>query len=94
MNAVADSPGSFEDHAWGTRLSPTPIVVDYDSEIMALTLVVATVDLQQIPRLYSAVETGSVFGLLHPAGRGKLSEVVGFGQIAGRNAASERPWET
>jgi len=44
-----------------------------------------------IPRLYSAGELGSIFGFLYPASGGNVSELIVFGQIAGRNAAGERP---
>lgn len=44
-----------------------------------------------IPRLYSAGELGSIFGFLYPASGGNVSELIVFGQIAGRNAAAERP---
>jgi succinate dehydrogenase/fumarate reductase flavoprotein subunit len=44
-----------------------------------------------IPRLYSAGELGSIFGMLYPGGGGNLSECVAFGRIAGENASQERP---
>ena len=43
-----------------------------------------------IPRLYSAGELGSIFGMLYPGGGGNLSECVVFGRIAGENACRER----
>lgn len=45
-----------------------------------------------IPRLYVAGELGSFWGFLCPGG-GNISEAIAFGQIAGKNAASEKPWE-
>ena len=47
-----------------------------------------------IPRLFSAGELGSIFGFLYPASGGNLSELIAFGQIAGKNAAAERPRES
>ena len=47
-------------------------------------------DLSFIPRLYSAGELGSVFGLLYQ-GAGNLGECLAFGRIAGREAAMEEP---
>jgi len=44
-----------------------------------------------IRRLYSAGELGSIFGFLYPASGGNVSELIVFGQIAGKNAAAERP---
>jgi succinate dehydrogenase/fumarate reductase flavoprotein subunit len=41
-----------------------------------------------IPRLYSAGELGSLFGLLYQ-GAGNLGECLAFGRIAGREAAKE-----
>jgi succinate dehydrogenase/fumarate reductase flavoprotein subunit len=43
-----------------------------------------------IPRLYSAGELGSLFGLLYQ-GAGNLGECLAFGRIAGREAANETP---
>jgi succinate dehydrogenase/fumarate reductase flavoprotein subunit len=43
-----------------------------------------------IPRLYSAGELGSIWGSLYP-GAGNVCECLVFGQIAGRNAAAEKP---
>ena len=43
-----------------------------------------------IPRLYAAGELGSLFGWLYEAGGG-LAECLVFGQIAGSNAAAEKP---
>lgn len=42
-----------------------------------------------IPRLYSAGELGSVYGMLYPSGGGNIAECLAFGRIAGRNVASE-----
>jgi succinate dehydrogenase/fumarate reductase flavoprotein subunit len=46
---------------------------------------------QPIPRLYAAGELGSIWGYLYQ-GACNISEALVFGQIAGRNAASEKPW--
>jgi len=43
-----------------------------------------------IPRLYSAGEFGSLWGLLYEGG-GNIAECLAFGRIAGRNAATEKP---
>jgi len=48
-------------------------------------------DGQPIPRLYSAGELGSVYGLLYQ-GSGNLGECLAFGRIAGRQAAGEKLW--
>ncbi len=48
-------------------------------------------DGRSIPRLYSAGELGSLFGLLYQ-GAGNLGECLAFGRIAGREAAKERAW--
>lgn len=44
-----------------------------------------------IPRLYSAGELGSIYGMLYPSGGGNLAECVAFGRIAGEHASAERP---
>lgn len=44
-----------------------------------------------IPRLYSAGEFGSVYGMLYPSGGGNIAECMAFGRIAGRNVAAETP---
>ena len=44
-----------------------------------------------IPRLYSAGELGSIYGDCYNGG-GNIGECMAFGQIAGRNAAAEKPW--
>ncbi|MBS7542967.1 FAD-dependent oxidoreductase [Ancylobacter oerskovii] len=44
-----------------------------------------------IPRLYEAGEIGSIWGFLY-LGAGNLAECFVTGRIAGREAASERPW--
>ena len=46
---------------------------------------------QPIPRLYAAGELGSIWGYLYQ-GACNISEALVFGQIAGRNAAMEKPW--
>ncbi len=46
---------------------------------------------EPIPRLYSAGELGSFWGLLYEGG-GNIAECLAFGRIAGRNAAAENPW--
>jgi succinate dehydrogenase/fumarate reductase flavoprotein subunit len=44
-----------------------------------------------IPRLYSAGELGSMWGMIYQ-GAGNIAECLVFGRIAGRNVAGERPW--
>lgn len=44
-----------------------------------------------IPRLYSAGELGSIYSYLYQ-GTGNIGECLGFGRIAGRNAASQKAW--
>ncbi len=44
-----------------------------------------------IPRLYSAGELGSIYSY-HYQGGGNIAECIVFGQIAGENAAAEKPW--
>ncbi len=44
-----------------------------------------------IPRLYSSGELGSIYAYLYQ-GTGNIGECQGFGLIAGRNAAAEKPW--
>lgn len=46
---------------------------------------------ETIPRLYSAGEIGSMWGVIYQ-GAGNNAESIVFGQIAGRNAAAEKPW--
>ena len=48
-------------------------------------------DGKPVPRLYSAGELGSIYGMLYPAGGGNLAECFAFGRIAGENASSESP---
>ncbi len=43
---------------------------------------------QPIPRLYSAGELGSMWGLIYQ-GAGNIAECLAFGRIAGKNAANE-----
>jgi hypothetical protein len=45
---------------------------------------------QPIPRLYSAGELGSMWGLIYQ-GSGNIAECFVFGRIAGKNAAREKP---
>jgi succinate dehydrogenase/fumarate reductase flavoprotein subunit len=45
-----------------------------------------------IPRLYAAGELGSFFGHLYQGGS-NFPEAFAFGKIAGKNAASEIPWD-
>ncbi len=47
---------------------------------------------QPIPRLYSAGELGSMWGIIYQ-GSGNIGECIVFGRIAGRNAAGEKPWK-
>jgi succinate dehydrogenase/fumarate reductase flavoprotein subunit len=49
------------------------------------------VDGNPIPRLYSGGEMGSFWGWMYNGG-GNNAEALSTGQIAGRNAAAERPW--
>ena len=44
-----------------------------------------------IPRLYAAGELGSIWGYLYQ-GACNIGESLVFGQIAGKNAAAEKPW--
>jgi succinate dehydrogenase/fumarate reductase flavoprotein subunit len=44
-----------------------------------------------VPRLYSAGELGSIYGMLYPSGGGNLAECIAFGRIAGENASGEKP---
>jgi succinate dehydrogenase/fumarate reductase flavoprotein subunit len=44
-----------------------------------------------IPRLYSAGELGSMWGMVFQ-GASNIAECIVFGQIAGRNAAAEKSW--
>ena len=48
-------------------------------------------DGSEIPRLYSAGEIGSIYGMLYPSGGGNLAECIAFGRIAGENASENRP---
>ncbi|MGA2200073.1 MAG: FAD-binding protein, partial [Nitrososphaerales archaeon] len=45
-----------------------------------------------IPRLYGNGECGSIWGFLYAGSGGDMSELIGFGQISGNNAAMENPW--
>ncbi|MCR4441222.1 MAG: FAD-binding protein [Peptococcaceae bacterium] len=45
-----------------------------------------------VPRLYSAGELGSIYGMLYPTGGGNLAECIAFGRIAGENASECRPF--
>lgn len=47
---------------------------------------------EPIPRLYSAGELGSIYSFLYQGG-GNIGECIAFGRIAGRNAATQNPWE-
>lgn len=49
-------------------------------------------DDKPIPRFYSAGEFGSIYGFLYEGG-GNTAECIAFGRIAGKNAATEEPWE-
>jgi succinate dehydrogenase/fumarate reductase flavoprotein subunit len=46
---------------------------------------------QPIPRLYSAGELGSMWGIIYQ-GAGNIGECIVIGRIAGRNGAAEKPW--
>jgi len=50
---------------------------------------VLSVDRTPIPRLYSAGELGSVWGMFYQGG-GNIAECIAFGRIAGVNAAAEK----
>ncbi len=52
---------------------------------------VLRVDNTPLPRLYSAGELGSVFGMIYQGG-GNIGECIAFGRIAGANAAAEKRW--
>jgi succinate dehydrogenase/fumarate reductase flavoprotein subunit len=52
---------------------------------------VLDVDLEPLPRLYSAGEFGSMYGNWYNGGM-NLGEAMAFGRIAGENAAAEEPW--
>ena len=45
---------------------------------------------QPIPRLYSAGELGSMWGIIYQGG-GNIAECMVLGRIAGKNAAGEKP---
>ena len=53
---------------------------------------VLRVDNTPLPRLYSAGELGSIWGMLYQGG-GNISECIAFGRIAGANAAAEKVWK-
>jgi len=53
---------------------------------------VLRVDNTPLPRLYSAGELGSVWGMLYQ-GAGNIAECIAFGRIAGTNAAAEKVWK-
>jgi len=53
---------------------------------------VCSSDFEPIPRLYSNGECGSFWGMLYEGG-GDVTEFIAFGQISGKNAAAESPWE-
>lgn len=44
-----------------------------------------------IPRLFSAGELGSMYGMLYPGGGANLAECFAFGRVAGHNAAECAP---
>jgi succinate dehydrogenase/fumarate reductase flavoprotein subunit len=46
---------------------------------------------EPIPRLYSAGELGSMWGIIYQGG-GNIAECMVFGRIAGKNAAGESSW--
>ena len=50
---------------------------------------VLRIDGNPVPRLYSAGELGSVWGMLYQGG-GNLAECIAFGRIAGAHAAAEK----
>jgi succinate dehydrogenase/fumarate reductase flavoprotein subunit len=75
--AVKIYPATFNTQG-GPRRNPKCQVVDPDS--------------QPIPRLYSAGELGSFWGWMYNGG-GNNAEALCTGQIAGRNAATAKPWK-
>lgn len=50
---------------------------------------VLNTDGNPIPRLYSAGEFGSIFGLIYPTGGGNIAECIAFGRISAENAFKE-----
>lgn len=50
---------------------------------------VLSIDGAPIPRLYSAGELGSIWGMLYQGG-GNIAECIAFGRISGANAAAEK----
>jgi predicted oxidoreductase len=44
-----------------------------------------------IPRLYSAGELGSMWGIIYQ-GAGNIGECFAYGRIAGKNAAANKAW--
>lgn len=52
---------------------------------------VLNVDGDPIPRLYSAGELGSPYGMLYPSAGGNLADCIAFGRLAGEGAAGEKP---
>jgi succinate dehydrogenase/fumarate reductase flavoprotein subunit len=53
---------------------------------------VLRVDNTPLPRLYSAGELGSVWGMLYQGG-GNIGECIAFGRISGANATAEKVWK-
>jgi succinate dehydrogenase/fumarate reductase flavoprotein subunit len=53
---------------------------------------IVRVDHTPIPRLYSAGELGSVWGMLYQ-GAGNIAECFAFGRLSGKNAATEKIWK-
>ncbi|MDY7019560.1 MAG: FAD-binding protein [Chloroflexota bacterium] len=51
---------------------------------------IVAIDGTPIPRLYSAGELGSIYGMLYPQGGSNLAECIAFGRIAGENAVKEK----
>lgn len=62
----------------GAKRNSKAQVLDYDNK--------------PIPRLYSAGEFGSIFGIIYQGGQ-NLPEAYSFGRIAGLNAAALKPWK-
>ncbi len=81
-----DTPPYYEINMWpggpNTQGGPKR---DKDAQVLG-------VEDRPIPRLYSAGELGSIYGFLYEGG-GNTSECIAFGRVAGKNAASEKPWK-
>lgn len=98
---VAD--GADPDHGRKLMLAPLAVAPFYAVELSPAMLNtqggprrderarVLRPDGSPLPRLYSAGELGSIFSYLYQ-GTGNIGECLGFGRIAGREAAAAAPW--